>query len=124
MLTHGSPSRLGRALTVSLALVANLIAAGVPVLHAWAHEVGHGHGDVVTAQAAVDHTHDEVHPPALHDECLLTHRGALDVATALPASHLVLEPLGALVMPGIHAVAPVASRAPPGHHPARAPPLV
>lgn len=121
--TRGSTSRAGRALIASLALVATLIAAGVPVLHAWAHEFGQGHDDVVTGQAAADHAHDEVHPPSLHDECLLTHRASMDVALAPPASPLLVGPLGGDAAPVIHAVAPVASRAPPGHDRARAPPF-
>lgn len=107
----------------SLALVANLIAAGVPVLHAWAHEGAHGHEVVASAQGVVDHSHDEVHPPALHDECLLTQRAPLDVALALPVSPFLVEPLGRETAMVINAVAPVASRAPPGHDQARAPPL-
>lgn len=118
------PLRLGRALLVSLALVANLIAAGMPVIHAWVHEFGHHHHDTVwSAPAEVDHPHEEVHPLALHEECLLTHRAPLDLAVALPASGFALEIFGKADVAEFHPVQPVASRAPPGHNHARAPPL-
>ena len=76
--------RLGRVLIASLALVANLIAAGVPVLHAWAHEVvdvHHAHAEVTER---VEHSHEEVHPEALHADCLMVQRVAVDLGFALP----------------------------------------
>ena len=122
MLTGGSPLRLGRVLFVSLALVANLVAAGVPVLHGWAHAPDHGHA-VATAAAEVDHPHDEGHPPTLHDECLLTHRPGLDRALALPTAGLELVSLVRPEAPSFCPVAPAPSRAPPSPGQARAPPL-
>lgn len=108
---------------VSVALVANLIAAGVPVLHAWAHDVGHAHEVIVTVPAEVDHPHDEVHPLALHDECVLTHRVGLPLSPALPASRVEFASPVAEDVPDFHPVPPVSSRAPPGRNHARAPPL-
>lgn len=113
----------GRVLFASLALVANLIAVGVPVLHAWAHKFGHGHDVALAAAAEVDHPHDEVHPLALHDDCVLVHRSVLDLAPGLPvepadlASHVIRRD------PPTDPVAPALSRAPPAPTQARAPPL-
>ena len=116
--------RLGRALFASLALVANLVAAGVPVLHAWAHEVAESHHPHALEVEAVEHSHDEVHPGALHADCLVVHRIAFDLAVALPMPSVELETFvteGALAF---HPVAPMSSRAPPSPGQARAPPLV
>lgn len=121
--TGDSPVRLGRVLIASLALVANLIAAGVPVLHAWAHEVAHHHEAASTEASEVDHPHDQVHPPALHDECILAHRAPLHLGFAIPAAPLALESIESEEIATIHPVRPVASRAPPGQVHARAPPL-
>ncbi|HEX6068662.1 MAG TPA: hypothetical protein VFZ18_02530 [Longimicrobiaceae bacterium] len=79
MMPSGRSSRHpGRALFASVALVANLIAAGVPLLHAWAHEAHAAarsphlparaahHGPSPTAPAASGHDdrhHDSSHVP-------------------------------------------------------------
>lgn len=130
MLRGGSSHRAGRAALAMLALVANLIAAGVPVLHAWAHdahalahEVEPAHGAAAVVPEA-DHPHEEVHPLALHEECLLVHRAALNLALALPAAPVQFESLHTDETPAFHPVSPVASRAPPSGDHARAPPLV
>jgi hypothetical protein len=118
---------------VVLSLLANLIASGVPLLHALAHEHGneyaHTHGH---EHAHPDHhapsrggkEHEEIHPDSLHDECLVVPRAGLDLTVALvPESSL--EPI-ALVMTEAPSLAASAlhSRAPPRASPARAPPLV
>jgi hypothetical protein len=77
MMPSGRSSRHpGRALFASLALVANLIAAGVPLLHAWAHEAraaahsahpparAFDHGPAATALAASGH--DDRHQVSSH----------------------------------------------------------
>ena len=124
MPTGRSPALAGRALAACLALVANLIAAGVPVLHAWAHEIRHHHDGAEAVPAEADHPHDEVHPLALHDEGLLTHRSGPDLTLALAAPRFKLDGYGVNEAPPIHPVPPAASRAPPGPATARAPPLV
>lgn len=135
MLTRGCSPRLGRALVAALALVANLIAVGVPVLHAWAHEIHASthehehehepdHGASVAGAGEGHHPHHEVHPLALHDECLLIHRAGLHLSLALPTAQIGFESFMADDRPALHPVPPVASRAPPSSDHARAPPLV
>lgn len=128
--TGGSPYPAGRAALAMLALVANLIAAGVPVLHAWAHdaharahEVGSGHEQAVGVPVA-DHPHEEVHPLALHEECQLVHRVTLNLALALPSAVVQLGTFLGDEAASFHPVSPVPSRAPPSADHARAPPLV
>jgi hypothetical protein len=72
----------------------------------------------------VDHSHDEVHPGALHADCLLVHRVAFDLAVALPMQPPQLETFAAEAAVTFRPVAPMASRAPPSPGQARAPPLV
>jgi hypothetical protein len=125
--------RCGRALFVVLALVANLVATGVPLLHALAHEhahrEAHAHGQ---EHAHQDHhapsghgdEHDEIHPASLHDECLVVPRAGFAFAVALiPESSP--EPIALVVAeaPFVESSA-LHSRAPPRTTPARAPPLV
>lgn len=117
-------ARIGRRLVASTALVANLIAAGVPVLHAWAHEVADSHHAHAAEVEAVDHSHDEVHPRALHNDYLVVHGVAFDLALALPLPAPELVTFVGEAAPPVHPVAPVSSRAPPSPSPARAPPLV
>lgn len=120
-----------RTLVVLLGLVANLIAAGAPLLHAFMHELHEAaHHDEHEAELALhtggtetDHGLD-VHPQALHDEARLVKRDAMvfafpALAVALPEpveseiEYLTSEPPGSL-----------RSRAPPPGDPARAPPLL
>jgi hypothetical protein len=110
-------------LFASLALVANLIAAGLPVLHAWAHEAAESH-HVMMEVDAVEHSHDEVHPSALHADCLVVHRIAFDLALALPMRSPEFQTFVAEASLAFHPVAPMSSRAPPSPGQARAPPLV
>lgn len=126
-------ARYGRTLFVVLALVANLFATSVPLVHALAHE--HAHEEAHTSGHEHQHSghpsptghdeeHDEIHPASLHDECLVVPRAGLDFAVALiPLSSI--EPV-ALVVAGAPFVVSSAlhSRAPPRTTPARAPPLV
>jgi hypothetical protein len=125
--------RCGRAPFVVLALVANLVATSVPLLHALAHEHGHhdahAHGQ---EHAHQDHhapsghgdEHDEIHPAWLHDDCLVVPRTALDFAVALiPESTVQPISLAVAEAPFFTASA-LHSRAPPWTTPARAPPLV
>ncbi|MDT8437057.1 MAG: hypothetical protein RRA92_09920 [Gemmatimonadota bacterium] len=108
---------------MSLMLAANLIATGVPVIHAWAHEAAHGHAPALSAAAGVDHPHEEIHGSALHDDDLLLHRAAPVFALAAPTScadiaRRVVE--GASIR---HPAPPATSRALPGSDRPRAPPL-
>jgi hypothetical protein len=134
----GTPSvgwqRFGRALFAVLALVANLFATGIPLLHALAHEHGHreahahgcerAHGGEHHAPTCHREEHDEIHPASLHDEYLVVPRAGLDLAPTL-LSESFLEP--ALVRADtapIPATSTLRSRAPPHTSHARAPPLV
>jgi hypothetical protein len=125
--------RCGRAFFGVLALVANLVATGVPLLHGLAHERGHqeahAHGH---EHAHQDHhapsrhgdDHDEVHPDSFHDEWLVVPRVEVDLAVALiPDSSTEPIALTAAAVPFVVASA-LHSRAPPRTPPARAPPLV
>jgi hypothetical protein len=125
--------RCGRTLFLVLALVANLVATGVPLLHALAHEHGHrdahAHGQ---EHAHQDHhvpsgqgdEHDDIHPASLHDECLVVPRAGLDFAVALiPEASLGPPAVMVEVAPFVTTSA-LHSRAPPRTSPARAPPLV
>jgi hypothetical protein len=116
--------RLGRVLIASLALVANLVATGVPVLHAWAHEVvdvHHAHAEVTEG---VEHSHEEVHPDALHADCLMVQRVAVDLGFALPMQPPELVNFVTEATLPVHPVPPMSSRAPPPPSQARAPPPV
>lgn len=114
---------------MSLALVANFIAAGVPVLHAWAHQhhsLFHHEDAGHPVEAVVpdgEHPHEDVHPLALHDDCLLAQRDAQHLALALPAPGVELPILLTEEASAHHPVSPVASRAPPSAARARAPPF-
>ena len=119
------PLRFTRLLAVLLALVANLIATGVPVLHALAHEVAEEHhpSPELPAVPQVDHAHDQVHADALHDERVLTKRQAIDLAFLSPAE---AEEPASFTSPARITHRPalrLASRAPPNTDLARAPPL-
>jgi hypothetical protein len=124
--------RCGRALFVVLALVANLFATGVPLLHALAHEhahqEGHAHGHEHGhrenhAPSGQGNEHDEIHPAALHDDCLVVPRAGLDLTVALiPESYA--EPASLAVVAPFVVTSALHSRAPPRTTPARAPPLV
>jgi hypothetical protein len=128
--------RCGRALSVVLALVANLFATGVPLLHALAHEHEHAHREAHAAGHEHPHEgghhepsrqreeHDGIHPAALHEECLVVPRAKLDPAPALRSESL-REPVSVAVeAPASPATVTLRSRAPPRATPARAPPLV
>jgi hypothetical protein len=94
------------------------------VLHAWAHEVADSHHAHAAEVEAVDHSHDEVHPGALHADCLVVHRVTFDVAAAPPMPSSELETFVAEAALTFRPVAPMSSRAPPSPCQARAPPLV
>lgn len=123
MIDRIDPTPLGRVLIVSLALIANLFAAGTPVLHAWTHhrEGDDHHAPVVELQ--VDHDHEAEHPRSLHDDTLVVKRHALDLTFlhATPGVESVVVATECIrVRP---TVASLGSRAPPPGDPARAPPL-
>jgi hypothetical protein len=122
--TSGSRNRFGRTVALSFTLVANLVAAGVPVLHGWAHEADHSDHGAASAATELDHPHDEVHPLALHQDGLKAHRTSFDAAVALPAAPPEVVSLNFDGAPDVRPVAPVPSRAPPPSDQARAPPLV
>jgi hypothetical protein len=125
--------RHGSALFVVLALVANLYATGVPLLHALAHEHAHreahahGHEHAHQDHHAPSHhgeNHDEIHPASLHDECLVVPRAGLDFVLA-PIPESLLEPSARVRVEAPFVVSTALhSRAPPRTTPARAPPLV
>ena len=115
-----------RPLLVFLALAANLIAAGLPVLHAMAHLGHHGephHAEAVAAFAHTDHEHGAVHPEALHDDAGPRSGGGVSFAflasVDLPVLHVALHERRDTPIP----VPRLSSRAPPPGDPARAPPL-
>jgi hypothetical protein len=126
-------ARCGRTLFAVLALVANLFAISVPLVHALAHEHAHEEGRTGAheheraghpAPSGHDEEHDEIHPTSLHDECLIVPRVGHDLAAGLvPESGN--EPVALLVVaeaPFVESSA-LHSRAPPRTAPARAPPL-
>lgn len=128
------PIRLRR-LAVLLGLAANLVAAGVPLLHVLLHEVhergAHHHstghlaglsGDVEPVDP--DHPASDVHPQALHDDV----RAVKPDVAPFPFPALAIVPPETVEAelerrtsgpPGS-----LRSRAPPPGDPARAPPLV
>ena len=123
-----------RLLVACLALVANLIAAGVPVLHAFAHDAHFAsadhHSAAVDDQGAelhereADHDHDQAHAASLHDECVALKRVVVDLGFLAPVRFVLPgEPDMDRVVPK-RPVQRLASRAPPPGDPARAPPLV
>jgi hypothetical protein len=129
----GLRRRCGRASFVVPALAANLLAAGVPLLHLVSHGEEHGeihrhgsghgsaHGD--PDRASHPHRDGEVHPPSLHEGWLPAPRTAAALPVALPNPG-AREPLAveADAAPR-RAAGPLRSRAPPRAPPARAPPL-
>jgi hypothetical protein len=125
--------RFGRTLFVVLALIANLVATGVPLLHALAHEHGHRaahvHGQEHAHQdhhvpSGLGDEHDDIHLAALHYECLVVPRAGLDFAVAL-IPETSLEPTAVMVeVAPFVTTSALHSRAPPRTTPARAPPLV
>lgn len=108
-----------------LAIAANLLATGTPLLHAALHDA-HAEDTLVVAGAdRVDHDHAEVHPPSLHDGAVLLRGTTADFVFVAPAPVARLNPLSAterlIVRP---LVCGWTSRAPPPGNPARAPPLI
>jgi len=117
-----------RVLLVLLALAANLIAAGGPLLHAAAHLGGHAeHAESADALAGVGHAHDDhgaLHPASLEDEVAAAKsRGGTELALAaaadLPLLRVTTHQRRDLPVPAPR----LSSRAPPPGDPARAPPL-
>lgn len=76
-----SKLRALRVATTALALVANLFATSVPVLHALVHEreARHHEAPAAAGAATFDHGHDPAHADALHDELVLVKRQPLDL---------------------------------------------
>lgn len=123
-----------RLLVACLALVANFIAAGVPVLHTFAHDAHFTSADHHSAAVDVHgaelhereagHDHDQAHAASLHDECVALKRVAVDLDFLVPVRFaLPGEPETDRVVPK-RPVQRLSSRAPPPGDPARAPPLV
>lgn len=111
---------------VLLMLVANVLAAGTPLLHAAAHtghDRGHEHHDAVVAQEQADHGHGEVHAPSLHDDGALVKKAAPDLLFVALATPVSLDLSGQERTVAFHPVPRLPSRAPPPGDPARAPPL-
>lgn len=131
MSAHSGTSRW-RLLAACFALVANLVAAGVPVLHAFAHhgageehhhDAAHGHGAELHAGDA-GHGHDRAHAASLHDECVAVKRVAVNLAVlTVCRTALLVSPTAERDVPA-RPVQRLSSRAPPPGDPARAPPLV
>ena len=114
--------RVLRTFAVLMALVANLVAAGVPLLHAMAHEVAEEHHPAEGTGAAVEHGHDEVHPESLHDAQLLVKRHSIDLSFIVP---LAVREMIAFSAPATVQHRPalrLVPRAPPTPGLARAPP--
>ena len=147
MSVHPGTSRW-RLLAVCLALVANLVAAGVPVLHSLAHEAHFGdwdhhasaphhldgehsagrehHPPATHEQHATesDHDHEQAHAPSLHDECVALKRLAVDFAFLTPVRFVLsAEPEPDRSVPR-RPIQRLSTRAPPPGDPARAPPPV
>ena len=120
-----SPARLLRSVAVFLALVANLVAAGVPVLHAMAHEFAEEHHPAPEAEtlAHIEPGDHADHAASLHDERVLIKRQPIDLAFTLPAAtaepSVFTAPAAVSHRPALR----VSSRAPPTADLARAPPL-
>ena len=111
---------------VLLMLVANVLAAGTPLLHAAAHtghDRGHEHNNAVVAQDQADHGHGEVHAPSLHDDGALVKKVAPDFLFVAPAPLIAPDLPGSERAVAFHPVPRLPSRAPPPGDPARAPPL-
>lgn len=128
MLPPFGPASRRRTLLALLTLVANLIAAGVPVLHAAAHREHHHdeahHSEAILAAADhADHDHGEVHPEALHDAAP-SGRASPGFAFAVPSEAPVLAVVTGHERRDIPIPVPrLSSRAPPPGDRARAPPL-
>jgi hypothetical protein len=133
MSVHPGTSRW-RLLVACLALAANLVAAGVPVLHALAHDahfasVDH-HADAVDDHGAelhereAGHDHDRAHAASLHDECVALKRVAVDLGFIAPIRFALLSESETDRVVPRRPVQRLSSRAPPPGDPARAPPLV
>lgn len=118
------PLRPARTLALLLALVANLVATGVPVLHALAHEAEEAHhpSPEHPALPQVDHGHDEIHAEALHDAGVLVKRQVLDLACILPGEVETPGSFSSTARLQHRPALPLTSRAPPTTDSARAPP--
>jgi hypothetical protein len=132
-LLRGRWQRCGHALFVLLALVANLFATSVPLLHHLAHDRGqrearaHAHEHPRHAHhssACQGDDHDEIHPDALHDKFLVVPRAGLDLASALLTERFRELVAVDLELAPFRSTSALHSRAPPRDSPARAPPLV
>ncbi len=124
MLILSSRSNTGRASLVCLALVGYLLAVGAPLLHAAAHSAHEESGPARHNPDRVAHSHDAIHAPSLHDECLGPTRSIMRVALAR------LQPTVELDLPTPDRTVTLrpariwGSRAPPASDPARAPPHI
>jgi hypothetical protein len=105
-----------------------LVAAGTPLLHAAAH-AGHEAEHVVELSPggelhdASDHEHGEIHPPGLHDECVLKRIQQNSLTLLRPEPTAVLVAVETEQVVGTRPIHQLPSRAPPPGDPARAPPL-
>ena len=118
-------TRLCRSAAVFLALVANLFAAGVPVLHAMAHEFAEEHhrapeGGTLAHVEPGDHAD---HAASLHDDRLVVKRQSVDLVFTVPAGTTDLYLSSAAGIVEHRPVLRHSSRAPPTSDLARAPPL-
>ena len=118
-------TRAGQGFALAMALVASLFAAGVPVLHAMAHELAEVHhpAEALTTGSELEHGHDEVHPASLHDEQLLIKRHSLDLSFTVPAPAKELTTFVAPATIQHRPAVRLASRAPPSSDLPRGPPL-
>lgn len=112
-------------MAATLALAATLFAAGVPVLHAMAHNLAEEDhpAEAMATGPEVEHPHDEVHPASLHEELRLIKRHLVDFSFTVPAA---AKELTAFVAPANIQHRPavrLASRAPPTSDLPRGPPL-
>jgi hypothetical protein len=123
----------GRTLCAVTALLANLLTAGVPLLHALAHEHAHTEGDVrhhaeewheghdPTDRGA---DHDEIHSRWLHEECLIAARDGLDTSFAIVPSAAPAPNGPTVELAPVRSASALHARAPPASPSARAPPSV
>lgn len=104
------------------ALVANLFATSMPLLHFWVHEVTETHARANLDIQSVEST-AEVHPAELHDDCLRVPCIAFELSPAAVAGRYELGFVVPEYVKVQQAFLSAASRAPPTLEQARAPPI-
>jgi hypothetical protein len=116
--------RFGPALSVGAALVANLLAASVPLVHALAHAHHERHAEKHVrgaSHAPLEHgtEHEQIHPEPLHDDWLAQRGAELGPAIA-PIRGAPDQPTVVRTAPTLALESVLHARAPPRAPPARA----